>query len=198
MGVYSLILKRRTIRRFHGRAVPLSLLKKCVNAARLSPSAHNTQELEFIAVHGKEQVAKVNGAVYFGGAVKKNGRLPGEEPKAFILIIADRAKASDEYTQINAGIAAEAIVLTAFEAGVGCCIQGAIEREKIKGLLGIPNQYALPLAIALGYPNEKPLLEETEKIEEAYRVDETGTLHVLKRPLGSVLHLDRFGGKPGI
>lgn len=197
MGVYGLMLKRRTIRRFQQKAVPLGLLKKCVNAARLSPSARNTQELEFIVVRDKGQVAKVNGAVYFGGAVKKNGRVPGEEPKAFILIIADRAKASDEYTQINAGIAAEAIVLTALEGGVGSCIQGAIEREKIKGLLGIPNNYALPLAIALGYPNEKPLLEETEKTDDAYRVDESGVLHVLKRPLGSVMRLDNFGGKPG-
>lgn len=195
MGAYNLILKRRTIRRFRDKSVPLVLLKKCVNAARVSPSARNTQELEFIIVHNKGQAAKVNEAVRFGGAVREKGRVQGEEPKAFIIIIADRARASEEYTGPNVGIAAEAITLAALEAGVGSCIMGAIEREKIKGILGIPNNYALPLAIALGYPKEKPKAGETKGGKLDYWVDEKGVLHVPKRSLGEVMHIDRFGGK---
>jgi len=72
---YKLILKRRTIRRFQEKAVPFSLLKKCINAARLSPTARNTQPLEFVAVHDAEQAAKVNDAVHFGGVVREKGRV---------------------------------------------------------------------------------------------------------------------------
>ena len=156
MSTYRLILKRRTVRRFQDKAVPFSVLKKCVNAARLSPSARNVQELEFVAVNDREQVKRINGAVSFGGVVREKGRVKGEEPKAFVIITSDNEKGSSDYTPVNVGIAAEAIVLTALEQGVASCMMGAIEREKIKGILGIPNRFKVPLAIALGYPKEKP------------------------------------------
>ncbi len=192
METYRLILHRRTIRRFQDRAVPFTVLKKCVKAALLSPSARNMQELEFVAVHEKNQVAGVNEAVRFGGAVRQKGRVKGEEPKAFIAIIAAKERSDSAYTPMNAGIAAEAIALTALEQGIGSCIMGAIERERIKGILAIPNNYNLPLAIALGFPKEKPRLEKAKKRDTSYWVDEKGALHIPKRSLGEVLHRDRF------
>ncbi len=191
MGAYNLMIKRRTIRRFQEKQVPFPVLKKCVNAARLSPTARNSQPLEFVTVHGKEQVQKVNDAVHFGGSVKEKGRVEGEEPKAFVIIIADKGKADEKYVGMDAGIAAEAIAITAFAAGVGSCMMGAIERERIKGILGIPNQYSVQLAIALGYPKEKPKAVEAEK-SLFYWVDEKGQLNIPKRPLEQVLHRDRF------
>ena len=93
MGSYLNILKKRTIRRFQPRPVSFSLLKKCVNAARLSPTARNEQPLEFVAVNDTTQVTMLNEAVHFGGVVKEKGRVKGEEPKAFIIIIADKERA---------------------------------------------------------------------------------------------------------
>ncbi len=192
MGTYNLILKRRTIRRFQEKNVPFSALKKCVNAARLSPCARNIQELEFVAVNDKKQVAKINEAVRFGGVVRENGRKKGEEPKAFIAILADKEISSSEYTPINVGIAAEAIVLTALEQGIGSCMMGAIERERIKGILSVPNIYNLPLVIALGYPKEKPVADKPNKGDLFYWIDEKDRLHVPKRPLEEVMHKNRF------
>ncbi len=190
MGSYSNILKRRTIRRFQLKPVSFTILKKCVNAARLSPTARNTQPLQFVAVNDAKQVAAVNEAVHFGGVVKQKGRKEGEAPKAFIVILVDRGKKS-EYTLTDVGIAAEAIVLTAFEADIGSCIMGAIERERIKGILGIPNSFEVPLVVALGYPKEKPVLEKETK-DLFYWLDDKGTLHVPKLSLERVLHRNRF------
>lgn len=192
MGVYSTILKRRTIRCFQEKTVPFSLLKKCVNAARLSPNARNTQPLEFVVVNDKEQVARMNEAVYFGGTVKQNGRKRGEEPKAFIVIVANKEKMDEKYIGMDVGIAVEAIALTALEAGLGSCMQGAIERERIKGILGISNNFLVPLVIALGYPKEKPKAEIAKDGNIDYWVDEKGTLNIPKRPLEEVLHKNRF------
>ena len=190
MGVYGTILGRRTIRRFQPKPVPFSILKKCVNAARLSPSARNAQPLEFIAVNEKKQVAMLNDSVNFGGVVKEKGRVKGEEAKAFIAIIADKENKS-EYTATDVGIAAEAIVLAALEAGIASCMMGSIERERIKGVLGIPNSFEVPLVVALGYPKEKSVAEdETKGIP--YGVDEKGVMHIPKRPLEKVLHRNRF------
>lgn len=191
MGVYETILKRRTIRRFSGKPVPFSILKKCVNAARLSPTARNEQPLEFVAVNDLKQVAMLNEAVHFGGVVKEKGRIEGEEPKAFIVILADKEKSDEKYVGMDVGIAAEAIVLTALEAGVAGCIMGSIERERIKGVLGIPNGFEVPLVVALGYPEEKSVADnETNGIP--YGADEKGIMHVPKRPLEKVLHRNRF------
>jgi len=134
MGSYSDIIKRRTIRRFQEKPVPFSLLKKCVNAARLSPTARNTQPLDFVIVNDQEQVQRINEAVYFGGVVKQKGRIEGEEPKAFIVILTNKEKSDKKYVGMDVGIAAEAIVLTAFESGIASCMLGAIERERIGGL----------------------------------------------------------------
>lgn len=190
MSVYGTILRRRTIRRFQGKPVPFNILRKCVNAARLSPTARNAQPLEFVAVNDAKQGAELNKAVNFGGIVREKGRIPGEEPKAFIVILVDKGKKS-EYTAIDVGIAAGAIVLTALEAGVLSCMLGMIERERIKGVLGIPNSFEVPLAIALGYAKEKSVAEdETRGIP--YGADGKGTMHVPKRPLEKVLHKNGF------
>lgn len=188
---YGTIIKRRTIRRFQEKPVPFSLLKKCVNAARLGPTARNAQPLEFVAVFGQEQIKGMNEAVYFGGAVKQKGRVKGEEPKAFVVILANKQKSDEKYIGMDVGIAAEAIVITAMEAGVGSCMMGAIERERIKGILGIPNNFEVPLVIALGYPKEKSVAEDEEK-GVPYGADEKGVMHIPKRSLGKVMHKDRF------
>ncbi len=191
MAAYDILLKRRTIRRFQEKPVPFSLLKKCVNAARLSPTASNAQPLEFVIVNDKEQLRRMNEAVYFGGAVKRRGRVKGEEPKAFIVILANKGKLDEKYVGMDVGIAAEAIVLTACEQGVGSCIQGAVERERIKGVLGIPDAFEVPLVVALGFPKEKPVAERPTK-DLDYWVDEKGELHVPKRDLEEVMHRNMF------
>jgi len=95
------------------------------------------------------------------------------------------------YTNTDIGIAAEAIVLTALESEIASCMMGAIEREKIKEILGIPNNFEIPLVVALGYPLEKSVAhDETEGIP--YGADEKGVMHIPKRPLEKVLHKNKF------
>lgn len=192
MDLFKAMKERRTIRRFEERAVPFEVLEKCVDAARISPSARNTQELEFVAVNQAEKMKQLNEAVYFGGVVAKKGRVKGEEPKAFIVIIADKKRSDKTYTPINVGIAAQTIVLTAWKQGLGSCMIGIIERDKVQESLKIPENYSLPLVIALGYPKESPVAEEAKENNLNYWIDEEGVLHVPKRALKEVLHRDGF------
>ncbi|MBU2609043.1 MAG: nitroreductase family protein, partial [Chloroflexi bacterium] len=50
MNVYETVISRRSIRRFKDTPVPRELLERCVNAARLAPSAGNLQPLEYIII----------------------------------------------------------------------------------------------------------------------------------------------------
>ena len=53
-NVYYAIISRRSIRRFNQKQIPIELLKKFVNAARLAPSAANLQPLEYFIINQKE------------------------------------------------------------------------------------------------------------------------------------------------
>jgi len=189
MEVFDAINKRRTIRRFLEKEIPFEALEKCVEAARLSPTAKNLQPLEFVVVHEKENRKKLLELVTFGGTVKEKGMKKGEEPKAFIIVLVNRKRA-ESYSGNDAGIAVQSIVLTAFEQGIGSCIMGAIDREKIRNLLEIPENFEIAIAIALGYPGEKSIIEESDEKTEYWI--EGNTLHVPKRPLEKIMHKEKF------
>jgi nitroreductase len=50
MAFYETFIKRRSIRRFKDMPVPYQILKNCVDAAGLAPSAANLQPREYLVV----------------------------------------------------------------------------------------------------------------------------------------------------
>jgi nitroreductase len=65
------------------------------------------------------------------------------------------------------------------------------DKEKIKEVLNAPEKYEVVAMIALGYPDEKFVLETaTDSIKRW--VDEQGVRHVPKRRLEDILHRNRF------
>jgi nitroreductase len=192
MTVYETITERRTIRRFdQNRPVPYELLEKCVNAGRLAPSARNLQPLEYVIVDDPAVAGEVFNASNWGGFAPGGKVEEGRRARAFIIILY-RKDLESGYTHQDVGLAAENIILTAQEAGVGSCCLGSIDREKVRQVLSIPDSHEIPLAIALGYPAEAPMAEDTNKPETGYYKDQAGVLHVPKRKLESVLHRNKF------
>jgi nitroreductase len=94
--------------------------------------------------------------------------------------------------EYDVGAAMENMILSAQEEGLGSCWLLSIEREKLAEILNVPEGYRIDCVLALGYPAESPVKEElTDSVK--YWQDKDGVLHVPKRPLRTVLHLDRFG-----
>ncbi len=60
-------------------------------------------------------------------------------------------------------------------------------------ILKTPLTYYIDSVIALGYPAEKPILEET-KDDIKYWLDKNGQLHVPKRKLKDIIHHNFFRG----
>ncbi len=187
MRVYQAILKRRTIRLFKDKRISKRILKKLVNAARLAPSAKNLQPLEYLVVNDKKLCEKIFENVYFGGETERL-RTEKNKPVAYILVLTNK-KVAQKFSKYDAGLAVENIVLTALEEGIGCCIMGAIKREKLKKICKIPSNYHLDLVLAFGYPAEKPVLEKGHR---KYWRDKRGILHVPKRSLKEILHWNKF------
>lgn len=191
MKVYDLILKRRTIRRFKQQEIDDALLKKIVDAGRLAPSGANLQPLEFIVVNDSETVEQVFPNVKWAGYIAPAGDPPeGARPVAYVIVLINTA-IKPKHGEVDAAAAIENMILTALDDGIGSCWMGAIDRNQLRTLLDIPEKYDIDSVLALGYPNEAPVIEDMEN-SIRYWKDENGVLHVPKRKLDDIIHYNRF------
>jgi nitroreductase len=189
--VYDLAVERRTIRRFKPEPVPRELLERLVNAARLAPSAANVQPLEFIVVDDARVKAEVFPALKWAAYIVPAGDPgPGEEPAAYVVTLVN-SKLREKMFEYDVGAAMENMILAALAEGVGACWLLSIDRDKLRAALGVPEGFRIDSVLALGYPAEEPAAEVMGE-SCRYWKDEAGRLHVPKRTLAEVLHVNRF------
>ena len=190
MNVYDAILSRRSIRRFQQKQISLDLLRKFVNAARLAPSAANLQPLEFYIVNDKELCNKVFETLSWAGYIKPKWT-PGieERPVAYIVMLV--RDTSNKWYLRDVSLASENIILAAEEKEIGSCILCKIDKQKLREILKIPEEVILDSIIALGYKAEKSVVEDFTGSVEYWR-DDNEVLHVPKRKLEDLLHINKY------
>ena len=177
--IYGKIVGRRTIRKYTKEAVPNDVLIKCVDAARLSPSGMNRQPLKFVIVNDEKLLAEVFGQIRWAGYLPDYGPNEEEMPRAYVVILLDTA--IREKPGHDVGIAAMSICMVAYDNGLGSCMLGAINRAELRRILEIPDNFEIPLAVALGYPAESPIAEKVKNDNIEYWLDKENVLHVPKR-----------------
>ena len=171
--------------------VAFDILNKCVNAARLAPSAANLQPLEYIIVDEEQLLDIVFDTLKWANYISPGGNPPvGERPRAYIVVLINSNVRVDGF-EYDVGLAVGAITLVAVEEGLGACCIGSIDRAKLMEILNVPSDYTIALVVALGYPNERPIAVDFEGSIK-YWQDERNVLHVPKRKLGDILHRNRF------
>lgn len=191
MNLYDLIVSRRTVRKFKEIPIPVDLLERCINAARLAPSASNLQPLEYIVINDDRLLPEVYGTVKWAGYLQPHGDPPpGHRPKAYIFVLKNN-KISSPMSAYDIGEAVENIILVALAEGVGSCQFGSVDRDRVRKMFNISDDYEITLAIALGYPDETHAVEPYTDSPRYWR-DERGVHHVPKRPLESVVHWNGF------
>jgi nitroreductase len=187
-----MILSRRTVRRFKPLPVDRSILERLVNAGRLAPSAGNLQPLEFVVVDDQEVRRAVFPCLHWAAYISPRGDPPpGLEPMAYIVTLVNLAVRGKGF-EYDVGAAMENMILSALEEGLGSCWLLSVDRKKLAEILNIPRGYRVDCVLAFGYPAESPVAEELSG-SIRYWQDAGGVLHVPKRPLKSVLRLNRFG-----
>ena len=191
MDFYTVLTNRRTIRRFQQKPVDTTVLRRCVNVARLAPSAANLQPLEYILVTKPDRCEELFSALHWAAYLEPAWTpAESERPTAYIVVI---TKSGTPFTLRDMGLATAHIVLLAEAEGLGSCILCNVDKERIRQVLSIPEPYNVDAVIALGYKAEAPVVEEREDTVKYWR-DARGVLHVPKRPLTSVLHLETYQG----
>ena len=190
MKVYEAILSRRSIRRFQQKPISIEILKKFVNAARLAPSAANLQPLEFFVITDKELCSKVFETLGWAAYIKPTWAPNLEErPTAYIVNIIKNPE--NKWAIRDVSLASENIVISAEEEGIGSCIMCKIDKDKIQDILNIPKNMVVDSVIALGYKAEKSFVEDFKDTVKYWR-DDNKVLHVPKRKLDDVIHINKY------
>ncbi|OGO37409.1 MAG: hypothetical protein A2147_10815 [Chloroflexi bacterium RBG_16_57_8] len=191
MTFYDLVISRRTVRKFKEIPIPTDLLQRCINAARLAPSASNLQPLEYIVVNDAKLLPQAYETVKWAGYLRPHGDPPeGHRPMAYIYILRS-SKANSPWTAYDIGEAIENITLVALAEGVGSCQFGSVDRDKVKAMFKVPDDYEITLALALGYQDETHAVEPYTDSPKYWR-DDKGVHHVPKKSLETVMHWNGF------
>ncbi len=186
---YKTIISRRSIRSFKQKEIPINILKKCVNAARLAPSAANLQPLEFIVIKDKEKTDQIFETLGFAGYLKDWNPSKSESPMAYIVIVCNNP--NNKWYMRDASFAAENIMLTAESFDIGSCVLCNIKKDKIKKILDIPKEIIIDSVVALGYKNEQSkVIDYKDSIKYFY--SEGKVLRVPKKKLEDVMHTDKY------
>jgi len=170
--ISELIIKTRSYRRFDAkRAVTVEELREMVEAARCSGSAANRQRIRFALVNDKATCDKIFPNVAFAGYLKEwSGPSETERPMAYIVMMCKEDEI-DTSLAMDMGIAAQSILLTATEMGLGGCMIRSFKKAKIEAILE-RRGYNAAFVIALGAPTEKVYLTNVKDGDIKYFRDE--------------------------
>ncbi len=183
----TLVIKTRTVRRFdQAKRVKRADLLDLVNLARLSASAGNLQPLKFILSCDPRRNSLIFPCLAWAGYLKAwGGPVEGERPSAYLVILGDTTIRKD--FGCDHGIAAQSIMLGATAKGLCGCMIGSIQKDRLCAALAIPQKYEILLVLALGYPEEKVILETVKSGDIKYWRDAKGRHHVPKRSLREIV-----------
>lgn len=160
MNLDELILSRQSVRRYDSRQVEPEKILQCLEAARMAPSASNSQPWHFIVVNEEPLRTEVAKATFT--EIHLINKFTLQAP-ALIIIVQEKAKLitrlammvkKKEWPLIDIGITATHLCLKATELGLGSCMIGWFSEKRIKALLNIPNDKTIGLLISLGYEAE--------------------------------------------
>ena len=169
MNFLELVNRRYSLRKYASTPVPHEIIERCLEAARLAPSACNSQPWHFIVVDQEPLCTQLASAA-FSGLYAMNAF--AKEAPMLVVAVREHSRAPAaiggavrglQYGLIDLAIACEHIVLQAAEDGVGSCWLGWFNEKAVKKLLGIPRTKKVDTIISLGYPAEENIRPKTRK-----------------------------------
>ena len=160
-----------------------------VDCARLAPASMNVQPFCYRLVYTPEERAVVQPLT--GWAAGLPGvKLPpkGQCPTAFIVICQDTEKFGPQERFLkDVGICALAIQMRACEMGLAGCMIGSFDRAKVRDALGMKENVAPLLVIAIGKRAEECCITEVKDDSTRYYRDENNVHYVPKRALEDIV-----------
>ena len=164
MDLMEAIKTRRSVRKYKETPVPENLLKEVLNAARCAPSADNAQPWKMIVVRDEQIKHRLAAACNSQKFIEQ----------APVLLVAcgipeEAFQTVGGYMSshvIDASIAVDHLTLAAHAAGLGTCWIAWFKEDKVRDILGIPEDVRVVALTPLGYPDEVPERTTRKNLED--------------------------------
>ncbi|MBY9021363.1 MAG: nitroreductase family protein [Candidatus Lokiarchaeota archaeon] len=136
------IKNRRTIRSFQDMLIPNNKIQMILEAGRWTPSASNKQPWEFYVIKDKETLKEISKNAFYGRHIKR-------APLAIAIV--GKKKISPNYYIQDTSLVSMTMMLMAWSLGIGTCWIGALDRKKVKEILGLGEDDFLLTVLPMGY-----------------------------------------------
>jgi len=189
-----LLRKRRNVYGFQDKAVPDVILHKILETARQVPSAGFTQDFDLVVVRDPERKRRLAKAGRQEEYAAHGGIVTGFIEKAPVVVVpcGNKTRFESKYGSpaennsrlpwwlTDSAFSSLALILSAFQEGLGASFIGALDDKKVVEILNLPGDGSIiPLALVpLGYKHldEQPSRLEFRKKVKALR-NSTNQIH---------------------
>jgi nitroreductase len=165
MDTIETIMSRRSVRKFERKPVRAEDLKTIIEAGRQAPSAANRQPWHFVFVRNEDRKRQL------AEACSGQSWLADADT---IVAGVGKPGVNEKWHSVDVAIAMQNMILAATALGYGTCWIGAFDQERVKSLLGVPEDMRVvaltPIGVAADAPEPRP-----------------------RRPLSEFASLDRYG-----
>jgi nitroreductase len=164
MDVFEAVRTILAVRRYQDRPVPEAVLRRILEAGRLTGSGMNMQPWDFIVVRDREMLRRL-------GALAQTGPYVAEAPLAIVVAVE-----KSPFAVSDASRAIQSMLLTAWADGVGSNWVGFGGLEEVRALLKVPTKLDVLAILPFGYP-----------------IGVVGRGKKQRKPLGVVAHREHYG-----
>jgi nitroreductase len=164
MEVFDAVRTVLAVRQYQDKPVPAEIIRRIVEAGRLTGSSMNRQPWHFIVVESGDTLRQL-------GALAKTGLYIAQAPLAIVVAI-ERTT----FSVSDGSRAIQSMILTAWSEGVGSNWVGFRGLNEVKSLLSIPDELEVLGIIPFGYP-ARPIGKGKKK----------------RKSISEVAHHERFG-----
>jgi nitroreductase len=154
MEVKEAIASRLSIRRYAESLIPPEHMETLCKALQLAPSANNGQNWEFIFVGDAEIKRRLVGAC-------SNQSFVGN----CTYFIAGVADPGQKWHMVDITIALTNFTLQAADLGYGTCWIGAFDENRVKEILGVPNEKKVVICMTFGRPEGRHVAKGRQAFE---------------------------------
>lgn len=165
MDTIETIMNRRSVRKFHPKAIKKEDLKTIIEAGRQAPSAANRQPWHFVVVTS-EDVRRQLGEACSGQSWLADA--------GAVVAGVGKPSVNDKWYKVDVAIAMQNMILAATALGYGTCWIGAFDQERVKSVLGVPEDMTVVALTPIGIPADKPEARPRQPLSEFASLDRYG------------------------
>ena len=170
MEFQDVVRKRKMVRSFEDRPIPRDVVERILANAQRAPSAGFSQGWAFLALEGPEQTARYWDALWPPERRAQFGWNDMFKAPLLVVCLSDkmsylrRYAESDKgwidmdekrwpvpYWDIDTGMAAMLVLMTAVDAGLGAVFFGVSDQAMFRETFGVPDELTAIGTIAVGY-----------------------------------------------